>query len=758
MKLTAAASLDPALTRHTKMRAPAAGPAPTEQSLREMMAMAAAAASAAAGDASVVSAVVASTETSRQLRLSGTRSTYNRRQSISQLPPHLAGEQHKKGAPLPPVEDGARLARINEVAREIATKWVHPRGSLQYETDVLHQVRAILYMNRSLITQSFVSHVSGVSQGSLSHYVRGLFKGNQNNVEERLGAFVRTFAEGGYDKHLEDARQGHRLVGRPAMYDIPALEPTTQSILAGTGSINRPENIVDIRPPIAPPPPPQLQPAPWARQAQSALPPTPPRQPESSSRDQPSTPSDPPVRSPLASQIPQSDRARRAQQRQQKLNAAKRPRSMFPSLLDDTHELTPAVAVERAYHVLVASKWNSELVYAEPLLIPIEIYVSEGDRTLHMYTQWDINERRLSPEFLADRIRRARGLPPEFAKPASMQIRRALYDAGVVCPPPPSTDQAENRRLIKIMVELQEGDSVKVLRDEFEWDLGGGCMNSPELFAQHLCTDANVSQRHAPTVAAAIQKELVRAQAIAFGDAETRRMAMHGLSEFDPICKSLPPVQSALTRTSPEDQRAKEREENEIAIRNWFLKPIIDTVPEEAKRRREERAKQAVEKKARKELDSLRRKEAEEITKETENYEKALRDVDEQARRIHQDGGLDYRPYLDMWVGRGERCSLWMPPAIDRRRRKQAPFPMTRRAKRPTQASKQELSQKRRRLSRREAEKEESEKETRDAKVEAKDTEEIDDAETRRVYVKVRVRPPKNQLPKSRASERKRRR
>jgi transcriptional regulator with XRE-family HTH domain len=39
---------------------------------------------------------------------------------------------------------------------------------------VLHLCRAIVRLPDLNLTQSFISHRSGVSQGTLSHYVRGL--------------------------------------------------------------------------------------------------------------------------------------------------------------------------------------------------------------------------------------------------------------------------------------------------------------------------------------------------------------------------------------------------------------------------------------------------------------------------------------------------------------------------------------------------------------------------------------------------------
>ncbi|KAI0558742.1 SNF5/SMARCB1/INI1 [Gracilaria domingensis] len=620
------------------------------------------------------------------------------------LPPTLGGEQFRQGAPLPPVDGGVRWKKIQAVAREIAAKWTHPPGSSQYETPTLHNVRAILYMNKSLITQSFVSHVSGVSQGSLSHYVRGLFRGNQKNVDDRLAIFVDKFADGHLDKFLEEARSGTRPIGRPAFYD--SLNLTTVAPHRATQPSAAPPpvptTVTDSRPPVPPPPPPQLQPAPWTR---PPPPPPPPSLPPSTSVSPTSKPAKsgapdsekgadadklneqekapepdqatPTGKSRSAEEKRLSERARRAQQRAQKQRSGKRPRPVFPPIPEETKEPTSVLAVEKAYHALVAPKWTGEVSEAEPLLIPIEIYVTIGKNTLHMFTQWDVNERHLAPETVADYIRRARALPEEFVSPVAFQIRRSLFEAGVICPPPPGISEAENRRLIKIVVELKDGDTVHVLRDEFEWDLGCGSLNSPELFAQLLCTDANISPKHTPEVARALRKQLVRAHAIAFGDEETRRLAENGLAQDDPLCDKLPPVGSALIKCTAEDIRVRDREENELAIRNLFLRPLLDSIPLESERRKAERVKKAAEERLRRELEIVRRIELAELAKRNADIEQARKEVEEEAAVVYQQRNLDFRPYLKLRVARNESPSLWMPAAFDRRRRKQLTFPMT---------------------------------------------------------------------------------
>lgn len=627
-----------------------------------------------------------------------------RRQSISSLPPHLAGETFKKGAQLTPVLDGARLNRVNEVAAEIASNWHFPQGTSQYDSAVLHQVRAILYMNKSLITQSFVSHVSGVSQGSLSHYVRGLFRGNQTNVEERLTAFVQSFVDGTLDNFLQDARSISRPIPRQSYDSAQSAQLLTPSNPVSSATQNEP--LSDTRVPIPPPPPPQLHPVPWAR---PPPPPVPPALPNPTLSEQPTAEKsfanvqhEPHVEniatsSPLLPS-PQNDIPPRVNIRRPKITL-KRPRLVFPELREETEQLTPVLAVERAYHALVATRWTGEYVHAEPLLIPVEVHVAIAGRVLHTFLQWDVNERKSSPELAALHMCTSRDMPDEFVHPVAMHIRRTLFEAGVICPPPPDVEHREKRCLITINMELQEDNSTYVLQDEFEWDLGAGCLNSPEFFAQHLCIDANISQKHTPAVAREIRQQIVREQAIAYGDEATKMLALEGLDQNVP--RILPGVSSWLLKSNVGDTSMADRKENEVMIRNLVITPLVDGVAVAAEQREQERIKTRAREKARKENEKLKRKREQEIAEYEAKLEATSREVEEKAVVVYQERNLDFRPYLGLRVGRGERPSLWMPAAFDRRRRRQLTFPMVQSSKRSNVGNNSTRPSKRRRPSRR---------------------------------------------------------
>lgn len=729
--------------------------APSEEALREMMASAAAAASAATAAVPIPEKATSIPEPPRYARYTPTRPPASRRQSISMLPPFLGGENNIRIGALPNVQNGERMKRINAVAREIASKWTHPPGSTQYETDNLHQVRAILYMNKSLITQSFVSHVSGVSQGSLSHYVRGLFRGNQKNVEERLSAFVRKFADGTLDSLLEAARIGTRTTGRPSVYEqiiSTALEPLGKATPTTAGAI--PDSSALSKPPIPPPPPPQLQPAPWARAAPPMIkvnipttpiekpPPAPPVIEEEVGEDEIEIEiEEPSTQAGATNRV--SDRARRLRHRRavqaHKQTLSKRPRPIFPSIPEETQQLTPVLAVEKAYHALVAPKWTNDWLEAEPLLIPIELFVEKDGKTLHMYTQWDVNERHLSPELVSERICKARKLPVEFAASTAMQIRRALFEAGVICPPPPDKKE-ENRRLVKIVVNLKLENSMHILRDDFEWDLGAGCLNSPELFAQHLCSDAKVSQKHANDVAKAIRKQLSIAQAISYGDEETKKLALDLIDENSALKEALPPITTPVGKNTSADWDARVRDENKLSMLNSIINPILDSVQVQTEKRTEDRARMEAAEKARQELEEIRRAEM----KKTEEEDARIRAIEEKeekkAEKVLKERNLDFRPYLGLRIARGEKPSLWMPAAFDRRRRKQLTFPMTqptRRGSTNNNPSAPVRPLKRRRSSKREDNEKDNEMQSGSKRSRRSDAQ---GSELKKIYLRLRIR------------------
>jgi len=148
-----------------------------------------------------------------------------------------------------------------------------------------------------------------------------------------------------------------------------------------------------------------------------------------------------------------------------------------------------------------AGSEKSAEVPAKPLL-----------RKLRYHTQWDVNERRLSPEEVAEEIVKANKCHPALASKVAFSIRRQLLDVGVTCAVPPSEREKENLRKIWIRVPIKGDDDTEegVIEDKFDWDICMGEYNSAELFAQHICSDNGVSQYHVPQVAQAIRKQVRR--------------------------------------------------------------------------------------------------------------------------------------------------------------------------------------------------------------------------------------------------------
>jgi hypothetical protein len=362
---------------------------------------------------------------------------------------------------------------------------------------------------------------------------------------------------------------------------------------------------------------------------------------------------------------------------------AKRPRSVYGAPLpDQLKHMSPTIATECAFHAFKVKKWTDTNDHLEPLLVPIEIYVEQDGRVLHMFTQWDASERYLSPELVAQRIVSSRGFPEPFSVPVAALLRRRLFEAGVIPPPPPldrNVDR-ENLRKVKIVIDLEEDGRIQVLRDSFEWDIGAGPLNSPEIFAQSLCSDAGISQKHAATVANAIRRELSFANALAYGDAETRSLAEAQLNASDPIREQLPLVDSAIKDLTPQEQRLQQREENEITVRNLFVKPLLTEILVEAHRREIERER-AVAVEAQRKLDeAARAKVAADAEKRRTEIEKAAKERNAFEARVLKDLEIDIRPYSQLKLGYDSHPGIWIEGLLERQRMGDPLFPASGRA------------------------------------------------------------------------------
>ncbi len=79
---------------------------------------------------------------------------------------------------------------FSDYVSELQQEWVHlPNG--QTETTLLHQVHAIIELAR--MTQRALAIEASIPEWKLPKYLLGRFKGNLQNIEEKLAIFVRKF-------------------------------------------------------------------------------------------------------------------------------------------------------------------------------------------------------------------------------------------------------------------------------------------------------------------------------------------------------------------------------------------------------------------------------------------------------------------------------------------------------------------------------------------------------------------------------------
>lgn len=281
-------------------------------------------------------------------------------------------------------------------------------------------------------------------------------------------------------------------------------------------------------------------------------------------------------------------------------------------------------------------------------------------RSLDFFTQWDVNERLLSPEEVAEGIVAKRGCDPMLTPKIAAQIRHRLFEAGVVCPVPPAERSKENRRRIRIHVPL--GDGEEVLSDSFDWDICLGEYNSPELFAQHLCSDNGFSQYHVPKVAQEIRRQVAFAQAIAYGDAHTRKAALTRLSPTDPLRDPLPPLDSGIRRLTSEEIRANERNAKEKMIRSGIVESLFDAVVQESSKR--EIVREIV--RGREHDRVVEQQDSERRRKE---HTRSRMEVDAAKHRVRDEHGIDLTSYLNLKLARGVNPCVWLEGLLIRKRR-----------------------------------------------------------------------------------------
>lgn len=292
-------------------------------------------------------------------------------------------------------------------------------------------------------------------------------------------------------------------------------------------------------------------------------------------------------------------------------------------------------------------------------------------RHLKYYTQWDVNERRLSPEEVADGIIAARKVHPALKQSVAMAIRRQLLEAGVACAVPPSVRDWENRRRIAIRVRLIEDDD-QYLEDAFDWDICMGEYNSPELIAQYLCSDHGVSQYHVPQVACAIRRKVAIAQAIAYGDTETRKKALSVIPSDDPLREQLPPLTCGVRKLT----RQEVRNIAEKRVRTNVVDHVLRLVDREAKRRHTKRVEEEEILQLEREEKERREREEQAIKQAKEaEIKKIERKLSMLSDRVCDRIGVASIPYTTLKLAKDKEPAVWTQGLLIRKKEGKNPLP-----------------------------------------------------------------------------------
>lgn len=180
---------------------------------------------------------------------------------------------------------------------------------------------------------------------------------------------------------------------------------------------------------------------------------------------------------------------------------------MMPLPHEDTNSrnLSEQVLVERAYDAYVRTRWGGERALGEPTLVPIVLRENPGkeaDEEDLEVISWDIvTDRGKKPEDLFHDVGEGR------AELLAEQVRKQLGAYGVTTG---VKHPYEDRRKLCLQMELDDDDGRRrVLREELDWDLAAGeDLNSPEWFAQCLCTELALGEKNVRLVADQIRQQL----------------------------------------------------------------------------------------------------------------------------------------------------------------------------------------------------------------------------------------------------------
>jgi len=184
--------------------------------------------------------------------------------------------------------------------------------------------------------------------------------------------------------------------------------------------------------------------------------------------------------------------------------------------LNSMLELTPQLAVERAYFSLSQSTAAKADSQKEPLFtnLNIEIKDKSGDLRTRSVAVNVVEE--ICPDTIAAKMATQLDLAPVVQSDIASQVRQQVMKMGI------PTIEAHKRRsqggetqldncrriLLKVEVENEQGKP-QLLTDQFDWDLCNP-HNNPEMFAQALCADLGLSFKNVQRIANALRAELLR--------------------------------------------------------------------------------------------------------------------------------------------------------------------------------------------------------------------------------------------------------
>jgi SNF5 / SMARCB1 / INI1 len=131
-------------------------------------------------------------------------------------------------------------------------------------------------------------------------------------------------------------------------------------------------------------------------------------------------------------------------------------------------------------------------------LVPMRIDIEIEGRRLREFITWESQEPHFTPHSFAEVLCEEQKLPPPFVKEITRTIEQKLSRYEKYYP--------GNYECLQVM-EIEVRVDNLVLRDRFVWDINN-LDNSPEIFAQMLCSDLGLGGDVAASVSNAIREKI----------------------------------------------------------------------------------------------------------------------------------------------------------------------------------------------------------------------------------------------------------